>query len=385
MHHFFQQGVAHIIQSGTVTLKIIQNVSKDLKKLMEKIPQQGTANVGIKQMALYLDAAARSASQTRLTCGYSPSQEVTVLEILGVVQPLGEGTIRHCKRLIEDSSPEEIAAKKKNDDSQAENVESEASSKEKEGGEKFDNVEGTSSTAAKPNEPEDRWAYTYMKVFQCICGFEGRSDEELKVHNRFQHAGKLYCCWGLVKNDDGTTTQCTYSNRDKGQMWQHYRTLHLGLYYLYCPVKDCDHAADKGRYGSDCEDTVRKHMAEKHGIGEAACLCCPNPGCTYIAGAKYLLLCHKQQCDEKDKKVKFYTCDKCQKGFRSHDNFTRHKKQKHPVVPGDNRAWYHCDECPKKFASISSRCTHVKNKHSDPEAAVAAAEAEAAVDNSDSD
>ena len=68
---------------------------------------------------------------------------------------------------------------------------------------------------------------------------------------------------GLVANDDGKTIKCPFETDDEGQMWHHYRTCHLGLYYNYCPHEGCTHGADGGAYGADAVDSVWKHMYEK--------------------------------------------------------------------------------------------------------------------------
>ena len=379
---FYQSTVAQIIRSGNITLKNVQTVAKDFQCLLERMPDEASLNVGFKQIALHLDAAAQTASKTRLTCGYAPIEDVTKIEIPGVVAPQIEGTIRRRKHYILDKSGNEPPKKKVADTDNAVNASEEVSpevqgtgsdmdkrtSQPETAAETPDSLETPQDAAASPAkkstlDPENRRKYTYMKDNQCVCGFEARSQDELKLHDGMQHPKKTYHCWGLVVDDTGSTSKCTYKTKDEGKMWRHYRTMHLGLYYNYCPVEDCHDGPNDGKYGADCEDGVRKHMVEAHGVSDAAKLICPNAGCNYVAAAKYLLGRHKKKCDEHDKKVKFYICDTCGKGFRSFDNCSRHKRQKHPVNPTDDSAWYHCKHCTKKFASISSRRTHTKKKH----------------------
>ena len=109
---FYQSDVARLIRSGTGTLKNISTVAKDLQKLMEKIPHQASINVGMKQLLLYLDASERIVSQTRLSCGFCPTQVTTMLEIPGVITPMVEGTVHRRKRLITDASQDESPQKK---------------------------------------------------------------------------------------------------------------------------------------------------------------------------------------------------------------------------------------------------------------------------------
>ena len=109
---FYQSDVARLIRSGTGTLKNISTVTKDLRKLMEKIPCQASINVGMKQLLLYLDASECIVLQTRLSCGFCPTQVTTTLEIPGVVTPMVEGTVRRRKHLITDAFQDESPQKK---------------------------------------------------------------------------------------------------------------------------------------------------------------------------------------------------------------------------------------------------------------------------------
>ena len=309
-----------------------------------------------------------------------------MLEIPGVITPMVEGTVRQRKCLITDAFQDESLQKKACAESSSvvapvaeDNVGKTSSTYKQVTSSVTESVTTTISATGEQAaagtqdseksektdklEPVNKRLDTYMKPNQCVCGFEAKSASELKIHHGFQHPEKSFRCFGLVANDDGKTIKCPFERDDEGQMWCHYRTCHLGLYYNYCPHEGCTHGADGGAYGADVVDSVWKHMYEKHGQKEAAKLVCPNNGCGHVAGAKYLLDQHLKKCNAKDKKIKFYTCEI----FQSFDAYSRHPSQKHPAVPGDDSTWYHCPKCPKKFANIPSRESHMK-KHEAPPA-----------------
>ena len=204
---------------------------------------------------------------------------------------------------------------------------------------------------------------TYMKEHQCVCGYEAPSTQQLLIHNGLLHTNKSYHCWGEWEKRDRTKYRCTYESDDEGQMWQHYHMHHLNIFYNWCPVETCTYGALGGKYSTDSADSVHKHMNDYHNI--SAKLKCPNEGCDYVAPAKYRLERHIKQCSNKDKRVKFYHCANCHKGYRDYDTHSLHVRQKHPEIPGDDSAYYFCEECGKKFSNICGRNRHAKT-HEEP-------------------
>ena len=179
----------------------------------------------------------------------------------------------------------------------------------------------------------------------------------------FLHTNKSYHCWGEWEKRDGTKYRHTYESDDEGQMWWHYCTQHLNIFYHWCLVETCTYGALGGKFGADSADSMCKHMNDYHNI--SAKLKFPNEGCDYVAPAKYRLERHIKQCSNKDKWVKFYHCANCHKGYRDYDTHSRHVRQKHPEIPGDDSAYYFCEECGKKFSNVSDRNRHAKS-HEEP-------------------
>ena len=221
----------------------------------------------------------------------------------------------------------------------------------------------STTTSSAKLEPVNKRVDTYMKEHQCVCGYEAPSAQQLLIHNGLLHTNKSYHCWGEWEKRDGTKYRHRYESDDEGQMWRHYRTQHLNIFYHWCPVETCTYGALGGKYGADSADSVCKHMNDYHNISTK--LKYPNKGCDYVAPAKYHLERHIKQCSNKDKWVKFYHCANCHKGYRDYDTHSRHVRQKHPEIPGDDSAYYFCEECGKKFSNVSGCNRHAKT-HEEP-------------------
>ena len=141
-------------------------------------------------------------------------------------------------------------------------------------------------------------------------------------------------------------------------MWRHYRSVHLGRFYYYCPVPGCTGGKDNSKYGADSKSMVKKHMNAFHGLqSDIKC-----PQCPYVAGSKYKLRMHMEVC-KVDKRIKKYHCDKCMKSFRSSEGLAKHKKQDHPDEKGNKSAWYSCGGCEKTFKTISGWRKHREKEH----------------------
>ena len=365
---FMQADAAKIIRTGAPILRNVVSTCDNMRALMQNIPTHASINSGLKKLEMHLKAAADIVKTTHLNAGYSHAAETASIVIPGV-NPLQEGTVRRRKVACN------VAHKKTQTGEEEESQTPTTETQHQPDPESQPlSTDGQTTTAAQPTtqqsagastsaaaaKPQANFDSTYMKPNQCVCGFEAKDQHDLRVHKGYQHPNKSYMCWGQLQNSQGKKRRCPFDSNDEGIMWRHYRTQHLGLFYRKCNVPGCTSGRDGGPYRADAELQVQKYMAEVH--GSKTMMRCPH--CEkYVAGVKYKLERHMQACKMRDKKVKFYTCEKCRKGFRDHDQFVRHMGQQHPAVPSDTSAWYFCSDCGKKFSSSSACSRHVKEKH----------------------
>ena len=172
-----------------------------------------------------------------------------------------------------------------------------------------------------------------------------------------KHDNDSFLCAGK-RFIDGKEEPCMEEFDSSDSMWRHYRSVHLGRFYYYCPALGCTGGKDNSKYGADSKDMVKKHMNVFHGL-QSNMKC---PRCPYVAGSKYKLRQHMDIC-KVDKKIKMHHCDECMKSFRAQERLAKHKKQDHPEQKGDKSAWYNCGACEKVFKTISGRRKHRGTAH----------------------
>ena len=401
---FFQKDIAALIRIGAPLLKSVKQNYSEIKALQEKIPQQSSINVGMKLLAMHMKASTDIANKMSFNAGWSAISEkyadtISNIEPLSNVNPLIVGNVRRRKSDI----PSEVPTKKPKDilsmadhlaemDSditlpipalthmtsadvteEGEGADSSVQTSTQPSGadsststqraddlsvnvtQSLTSASGISSSQVSPRKPTD------CKPNQCICGIEFDKFENLQLHKGAVHSKNTFTCSGYFRKGQ-EMKRCDFCTRDEGTMWRHYRTIHLGLYYHYCDQVGCTYGWRKNRYGNDSLTSVKKHKQDVHKIDGA--LKCPI--CGYVASEKYKLKRHTKHCENKDKSVKWLKCEDCPKEFRDHDTFQRHKRQDHPLIPGDKSAWYHCHLCTKIFRTYGGRKKHIA-KHLEEE------------------
>ena len=265
---YLQSDAARIICAGSPIFRAVSSAFNNLTDLIKAIPPRVSLNSGLRKLFLYLKASNTIVKGTCLAAGYSQSAEVEMVKIPGV-DPLSEGTIRRKKRKTNTEGAEKEKEKPCStetgepaivaEEGQSKDVSEQAPQEENISTTSTTTVGASSATTSTattpaassmtssgtkpkagkpPTTPKENFDSTYLKENQCICGYEAADGHALCVHTKNQHACNYYRCWGLVKSSTTASQRhCPFETQDQGDMWRHYRTKHLGLYYRQCSAK----------------------------------------------------------------------------------------------------------------------------------------------------
>ena len=393
---FYTERIASLMREGLPVMRDIIRCYDDVTSLIRKLPEKKSINSGMRKIQLHLEAAAAVCKTTKLSSGYS-NPYITDIAAPGM-NPLISGVVRKRKHKkdAKDSSeqPEKRSKGATPGDQQQQQQQQVLSLAEHEAElDKTYEERHPSTQAAEPGvtQPEsterqeqaegdtqaeggkdkgqgeedesdsDENPSLHPGPTQCVCGETLPTEVDLKLHAGLMHKNNAYTCAGKWIDNDGSTKQCTHEAQKPGSIWKHYRTQHLGVWYYYCAVEGCKSGHNGGKYGADSAAAVKKHMFEIHKV--PAELVCPKEKCQYVGGSRFKLREHIQRCGV-DRKIKFYQCEKCPKGFREKEKLTTHMRQIHPAKEGDMSAWHHCGYCEKKFQTVTGRRKHWNKAHS---------------------
>ena len=92
----------------------------------------------------------------------------------------------------------------------------------------------------------DEFNSTDLGENQCVCGYEFDNFEQLCQHRGIEHKNDSFVCVGKCFID-GKEVPCLEEFDSSDSMWRHYRSVHLGCFYFYCPAQGCTGSKDKSK------------------------------------------------------------------------------------------------------------------------------------------
>ena len=231
--------------------------------------------------------------------------------------------------------------------------ESEPQEGEEEKTEVQETEETQETTESQETKSQDKVAKpTFLAEFQCPCGLDFTSKEEVDDHIVKAHVGNLWQC---------SYTDCkkVYSGKGaRSQLWRHVRTCHLKAYTYQCPDPQCNFK------GSETKDGYYFHREKVHGEKtQVRCQKCDKP-----FPEKIKLKHHELNCGV-NVRIKNYFCpykaeggESCTHKYRSKESLDTHIKQKHPSDEVSTVV-FRCVPCNKVFAASSGLRNHNVGKH----------------------